>query len=72
MRPEILKATIDFFCHDQNDIEFIWHGGEPLFAGIDFYQKAVEYQRPWEEKGKKITNSIQTNATLITPNRSLQ
>lgn len=23
MRPEILKAVIDFFCRDQNDIEFI-------------------------------------------------
>ncbi|NQV00707.1 MAG: radical SAM protein [Parcubacteria group bacterium] len=66
MHPEVLKATIDFFCHNQNDIEFIWHGGEPLLAGIDFYRKAVEYQRVWEQKGRKITNSIQTNATLIT------
>jgi len=65
MHPETLKATIDFFCRDQGDIEFIWHGGEPLLAGIDFYRKAVGYQQTWEQKGKKIINSIQTNATLI-------
>lgn len=67
MRPEILKAMIDFFCHDQDNIEFIWHGGEPLLAGMDFYRKAVEHQQTWEQKGKRITNSVQTNATLITP-----
>ncbi|MFH1366357.1 MAG: radical SAM protein, partial [Patescibacteria group bacterium] len=68
MHPETLKATIDFFCRDQDNIEFIWHGGEPLLAGIDFYRKAMEYQQSWEQKGKRIINSIQTNATLITPN----
>lgn len=66
MRPEILKVTIDFFCNDQDNIEFIWHGGEPLLAGLDFYRKAVEFQRIWEQQGKKIMNVIQTNATLIT------
>ena len=66
MRPETLKATIDFFCRDQDDIEFIWHGGEPLLAGIDFYRKAVELQIPWKQQGKRITNFIQTNGTLVT------
>lgn len=66
MRPEILGAAIDFFCRDQDDIEFIWHGGEPLLAGLDFYRRAVEFQSAWEQQGKKITNFLQTNATLIT------
>ncbi len=67
MRPEILKIVIDFFCRDQDDIEFIWHGGEPLLAGLDFYRKVVEIQYVWKQQGKKITNFLQTNATLITP-----
>lgn len=67
MRLEILKAMIDFFCCDQDDIEFIWHGGEPLLAGLDFYRKAVEFQDVWKQQGKKIANFLQTNATLITP-----
>ncbi len=66
MQPEILKAVIDFFCHDQDYIEFIWHGGEPLLIGLDFYRRVVEFQHVWEQRGKKITNFLQTNATLIT------
>lgn len=66
MRPETLKALIDFFCSDQNDIEFIWHGGEPLLAGLEFYREVVKVQHAWKQEGKKITNFLQTNATLIT------
>jgi uncharacterized protein len=67
MRTETLKAVIDFFCCDQDDIEFIWHGGEPLLAGLKFYHEVVEFQRRWKQQGKKITNFLQTNATLVTP-----
>ncbi|MEK7506930.1 MAG: radical SAM protein [Patescibacteria group bacterium] len=45
----------------------MWHGGEPLLAGIEFYREAVEFQCIWKKQGKKIINFIQTNATLITP-----
>ena len=67
MHLKTLKAVIDFFCSDQDDIEFIWHGGEPLLAGLEFYREAVEIQHAWRQQGKKITNFLQTNATLITP-----
>jgi len=66
MSLKTLKAVINFFCRDQDDIEFIWHGGEPLLAGLEFYREAVEAQRTWEKQGKKIKNFLQTNATLIT------
>jgi uncharacterized protein len=44
---------------------FSWHGGEPLLAGIDFYRKALEFQRRHLPRGKSAINGIQTNATLI-------
>lgn len=66
MSLETLKSTIDFFCNDQDDIEFIWHGGEPLLAGIEFYKKAIEFQLVWKQAGKRINNFIQSNATLVT------
>ena len=56
---------IDFFCYNQDEIEFIWHGGEPLLAGLDFYRKVAEFQHKWIQQGKKIINFLQTNATLI-------
>ncbi len=67
MRSDVLKTVVDFFCCGQDDIEFIWHGGEPLLAGLDFYREAVSLQRTWERQGRKIANFVQTNATLVTP-----
>lgn len=48
-----------------NRLIFIWHGGEPLLAGIPFFTKIVEVQSQVARKNQEIQNSIQTNATLI-------
>ena len=45
---------------------FTWHGGEPLLAGIDFYKKALTFQKKHLPHGKNFLNGIQTNGTLIT------
>ena len=49
----------------QGKIRFIWHGGEPLSAGIDFYKQVFKLQKHFL-KDKKVINTMQTNATLIT------
>lgn len=46
-------------------INFSWHGGEPLLAGIDFYRKAVSFQRKHIPSDYCIINGIQTNGTLL-------
>jgi uncharacterized protein len=46
-------------------INFSWHGGEPLLAGIDFFRKVVNLQRKHQHAGSKILNGIQTNGTLL-------
>jgi uncharacterized protein len=46
-------------------IEFIWHGGEPLLRGLDFYKEVIEYQRRYSGYGIAISNAIQTNLMLI-------
>lgn len=49
-----------------NDIEFLWHAGEPLVAGISFYQTVFEMAKKYSSVyEKKFHNAIQTNATLI-------
>jgi uncharacterized protein len=65
MSDEVLKSLIDTTCSNQNIVEFVWHGGEPLFAGIDFYRRVIEYEADWSGEEKKVFNSIQTNGTLI-------
>lgn len=44
----------------------IWHGGEPLTAGRAFYRKAFDLEAKLWETGQ-VTNLVQTNGTLITP-----
>jgi uncharacterized protein len=48
-----------------NSIFFSWHGGEPLLAGIEFFRKALSYQKKHRPPGKVIINGIQTNGILL-------
>ena len=36
----LIRQTIE--CCSGPVVSFVWHGGEPTLAGIDFYEKAVE------------------------------
>jgi uncharacterized protein len=46
-------------------VEFLWHAGEPLTAGISFYEKVIDLVNKYNSH-RIITNSIQTNGVLIT------
>ena len=44
----------------------VWHGGEPLLAGIHWFEKAIEIQhRSFSGSHVSVENSIQTNGTLV-------
>lgn len=49
----------------ESTTKFIWHGGEPLIAGIDFFKNVIEIQKQYRDKGYRILNAIQTNLTLL-------
>ena len=67
MSLEVLEAVTKAYiqANDVPEVQFVWHGGEPLVMGLDFYRKAVEFQRKYAD-GKTVFNSIQTNGTLLT------
>ena len=46
-------------------VSFIWHGGEPTLAGLDFYRRAVELQKRYLPGGWSCWNNLQTNGFLI-------
>ncbi|WP_337262513.1 MULTISPECIES: anaerobic sulfatase maturase [unclassified Serratia (in: enterobacteria)] len=47
------------------EINFVWQGGEPLLAGIGFYKQALALQQKYAPPGVRISNSLQTNGTLL-------
>lgn len=46
------------------EVQFVWQGGEPMLAGLSFYEAAVEFQKRYA-KGRTILNSLQTNGILL-------
>ncbi|MFC1451908.1 radical SAM protein [Verrucomicrobiota bacterium] len=44
---------------------YLWHGGEPLAAGLEFFRAARGHQRH-ATNGHTIRNSLQTNGVLLT------
>ena len=67
MSEEVLSAFISNYITNQPTpiVEFVWQGGEPTLLGIDFFKRILELQRPFAGL-KTITNSLQTNGTLLT------
>ena len=46
-------------------VNFIWHGGEPTLAGLDFYKRAVQLQKQYLPKEWSCWNNLQTNGILL-------
>ncbi|MBO5223656.1 MAG: radical SAM protein [Clostridia bacterium] len=63
--PEKIEKLISLF-DEHDEIGIIFHGGEPLLAGREFYEKVLEIEkRLTVASGVKFVNSVQTNATLL-------
>ncbi len=52
------------------NIEFIWHGGEPLIQHPNFYWQVFDLQHKiFNRANDRVTNGVQTNLTLLDPER---
>ncbi|MBL6751721.1 MAG: radical SAM protein [Nevskia sp.] len=48
------------------ELEFDWHGGEPLLLGADFYWRTFDAQtRIFADPQVRVTNFVQTNLTVL-------
>lgn len=67
MSDGLLNRFIQDYIQSQSSpiVNFTWHGGEPLFRPLSFYQKAVNLQQFYSQ-GRQIDNCLQTNGTLLT------
>ena len=67
MPLHILKKTIKDALEstESGRIKFLWHGGEPMLAGLGFFEAVVAYQKELNYRNLNIVNAIQTNCTLL-------
>lgn len=67
MSDGTLREFVRQFLESQTapEVLFTWHGGEPLLRPLDFYHKAMAWQRAYAG-GRHVDNCIQTNGTLLT------
>jgi len=66
MSDEVLELMISgYLATPQPQYIFNWQGGEPTLMGTDFFQKVVQLQQEYGKRGAVVSNSLQTNATMI-------
>lgn len=62
---DTVKRLIEITVPYYNYVHFLFHGGEPLSMGKNFYEEIIRFQKEVNTYGTEITNSIQTNLTLL-------
>jgi uncharacterized protein len=67
MGHNVLEALISKYITSSPapEVTFSWQGGEPVLAGLEFFEKAVLLEKKYAG-AKHILNTFQTNGTLIT------
>jgi uncharacterized protein len=55
---------------EPTEVEFVWHGGEPLLVSPDFYRETLGTQRrTFGDRWAAVRNVIQTNLTVLDDDR---
>jgi uncharacterized protein len=66
MSRAVLETYVRQYIASQpgEEVYFAWQGGEPTLLGMEFFQTVVKLQRQYAG-GKRISNALQTNGTLL-------
>src|SRR5262245_6188302 len=68
MSPTTLERTFDWVFSSglaTEPFELLWHAGEPMVMPPAFYDRAAELLARHDPDGTRVTQSFQTNGTLI-------
>lgn len=66
MKDEILENLVkNVYSSVEESVNFAFQGGEPTFAGVDFFYKFHNFVEKYNTKNIKTTFSLQTNGTLL-------
>ncbi|MCL5998592.1 MAG: anaerobic sulfatase maturase [Chloroflexi bacterium] len=67
MADDLLEAYTRQYIEAQRvpEVTFAWQGGEPTLMGLDFFKRAIEYQRKYCKPGMRVFNALQTNGTTL-------
>ena len=69
MTVETLERLVDtylFYSYPNSVLAF--QGGEPTLAGLQFFEKLVEFEQRYGRNNQSVSNALQTNAVLIDKN----
>ncbi|WP_340010440.1 anaerobic sulfatase maturase [Paenibacillus sp. FSL H7-0690] len=66
MDTELLERFIAQYMKRSSGIAtFSWQGGEPLLAGLPYFEQVISFQAKYAPPHTMISNALQTNGTLI-------
>jgi uncharacterized protein len=67
MKDEVLEEYVRQYTQAQRVPEAVvaWQGGEPTLMGLDFFRRSIELLAKHAPPGMRISNTIQTNGTLL-------
>jgi uncharacterized protein len=67
---ELVFIRINEFlsAHEDEKIQLVWHGGEPLLLGAQYFEEAARFQeKHCRSTFSRIEHALQTNLTALTP-----
>jgi len=67
MSDDVLEAHIrqTFECHPGPLVTLAWQGGEPTLMGLEFFRRAVAFEKKLAPPGVQVERTIQTNGLLL-------
>lgn len=66
MTEETLKNIIrKTMLNAEGSVNYAYQGGEPTLRGIDFFKKAIDFQKKYNRKEIQVNNALQTNGFAI-------